>query len=129
MLFTWNTRNLCIVFRQWHIRSTAGLVFSLLAVVALGVGYEALREGIRRYELSVTKRAETAPRKPPPPPSSCPRFSFRGFGDSVAARYPVRVSGARSHTGFGLFCLVSFCFGDAASAHTYTTYMHANSHR
>jgi len=64
MLFTWDTNNLCIVFRQWHIRSTAGLIFSLLAVVALGAGYEALREGIRRYERSVDKRAETAPRDP-----------------------------------------------------------------
>ncbi len=64
MLFTWNTKNLCIVFRQWHIQSTAGLIFSLLAVVALAAGYEALRDGIRRYEQWVNSRAETAPRKP-----------------------------------------------------------------
>ncbi|PTB81441.1 Ctr copper transporter [Trichoderma longibrachiatum ATCC 18648] len=43
MLFTWDTTNLCIVFRQWHVRSTASLIFSLLAVVLLGIGYEALR--------------------------------------------------------------------------------------
>ncbi|OIW35117.1 Ctr-domain-containing protein [Coniochaeta ligniaria NRRL 30616] len=42
MLFTWNTENLCIVFKWWHIRSTLGL-------------------GIRRYETWVNKRAETAP--------------------------------------------------------------------
>ncbi|KAH8910907.1 Ctr-domain-containing protein [Coniochaeta sp. PMI_546] len=63
MLFTWNTENLCIVFRWWHIRSTFGLVASLLAVVALVAGYEALREGIRRYETWANKRAETAPRQ------------------------------------------------------------------
>lgn len=63
MLFTWNTKNLCIVFRQWHVTSTASLIVSLLLVVAIGVGYEALREGIRRYEVSVNKRADTAPRK------------------------------------------------------------------
>lgn len=67
MLFTWNTENLCIVFRWWHIRSTFGLVASLLAVVALVAGYEALREGIRRYETWANKRAETAPRKFAPP--------------------------------------------------------------
>ncbi|KAB5580671.1 Ctr copper transporter family-domain-containing protein [Coniochaeta sp. 2T2.1] len=61
MLFTWNTENLCIVFKWWHIRSTFGLVASLVAVVALVAGYEALREGIRQYESWVNKRAETAP--------------------------------------------------------------------
>jgi len=63
MLFTWDTRNLCIVFRQWHITGTGSLIFSLLAIVAIGVGYEALREGIRRFEVLTAKRAETAPRK------------------------------------------------------------------
>ncbi|KAI1429903.1 Ctr copper transporter family-domain-containing protein [Xylaria sp. FL1777] len=51
MLFTWDTTNLCIVFRQWHVRGTASLVFSLLAIVAICAGYEALREGTRKYEL------------------------------------------------------------------------------
>ncbi|CAK7266562.1 copper transpport protein [Sporothrix epigloea] len=57
MLFTWDTRNLCIVFRWWHIRSTPGLILSLLAVVIFGAGYEALREGIRRYEAQSSLRA------------------------------------------------------------------------
>ncbi|CAK7240932.1 MAG: copper transpport protein [Sporothrix thermara] len=63
MLFTWDTRNLCIVFRWWHVRSTPGLFLSLLAVIALGVGYEALREGIRRYEVQLAKQAESVPRQ------------------------------------------------------------------
>ncbi|CAK7274185.1 copper transpport protein [Sporothrix epigloea] len=61
MLFTWDTRNLCVVFRWWHIRSTPGLFLSLLAVVIFGAGYEALREGIRRYEAQSSSRA--APRQ------------------------------------------------------------------
>lgn len=65
MLFTWNTDNLCIVFRQWRIDSTFTLVVSLLAIVALAAGYEALREGIRQYEAWTNKRVETAPRKFP----------------------------------------------------------------
>lgn len=73
MLFTWNTENLCIVFRWWHIRSTFGLVASLLAVIALVAGYEALREGIRRYEAWANKRAETVPRKSNGP--SLPQYS------------------------------------------------------
>lgn len=63
MLFTFSTTDLCIVFRQWHITSTLSLVVSLAAVVALAAGYEALREGVRRYENAAAKRASTAPRQ------------------------------------------------------------------
>jgi len=63
MLFTWNTENLCIVFRQWRVDSTFSLFLSLAAIVALGAGYEALREGIRQYEAWTSKRVDTAPRQ------------------------------------------------------------------
>jgi len=61
MLFTWSTDNLCIIFKWWHIRSTTGLVFSLLGVVALTALYEAIRSGSRRYEQSVAKRSAESP--------------------------------------------------------------------
>ncbi|KJZ73655.1 hypothetical protein HIM_06988 [Hirsutella minnesotensis 3608] len=61
MLFTWDTTNLCIVFRQWHIRSTASLIFSLLAVVVLAMLYEALRAVSRRYEASQSRRIAALP--------------------------------------------------------------------
>jgi solute carrier family 31 (copper transporter), member 1 len=51
MLFTWSTKDLCIVFRSWHISGTGSLIFSLLAIVLLTAGYEAVREASRRYEL------------------------------------------------------------------------------
>ncbi|KAM7205799.1 TCU-2, variant [Naviculisporaceae sp. PSN 640] len=63
MLFTWDTKDLCIVYRWWHVDSTLSLVISLLAIVAFVAGYEALREGIRRFEISSNKRAETVPRQ------------------------------------------------------------------
>ncbi|OPB42938.1 Ctr copper transporter [Trichoderma guizhouense] len=63
MLFTWDTTNLCIVFRQWHIRSNLSLVLSLLAVVLIGIGYEYLRSVSRRYEASLAARLETVPRQ------------------------------------------------------------------
>ena len=50
MLFTWSTKDLCIVFHGWHITNTASLVFSVLAIVALTAGYEAVREISRRYD-------------------------------------------------------------------------------
>ncbi|KAK8049799.1 Ctr copper transporter, partial [Apiospora phragmitis] len=62
MLFTWDTTNLCIVFRQWHVRGPVSLLFSLLGVVLICAGYEALRELIRRYGASAAKMAEGLPR-------------------------------------------------------------------
>lgn len=66
MLFTWDTNNLCIVFKQWHIRSTPGLLFSLIAVVLIGMGYEALRAGTRRYEVIMARRLDSTPSESPP---------------------------------------------------------------
>ncbi|KAG5989284.1 hypothetical protein E4U54_004378 [Claviceps lovelessii] len=63
MLFTWDTNNLCIVFRQWHVRSTPGLIASLLAVVFLAMGYEALRALSRKYEHAVNRRIVAMPRQ------------------------------------------------------------------
>jgi hypothetical protein len=64
MLFTWNTENLCIIFRWWHIRSLTSLLVSLAAIVLLTTGYEALREITRRYEKWVEKKADSVPSKP-----------------------------------------------------------------
>ncbi|KAG6021102.1 hypothetical protein E4U19_005566 [Claviceps sp. Clav32 group G5] len=61
MLFTWDTKNLCIVFRQWHVRSTPGLIASLIAIVLLAMGYEALRALSRKYENAVNRRISAMP--------------------------------------------------------------------
>jgi hypothetical protein len=63
MLFTWDTDNLCIIFRWWHIQGPISLVFSLLGVVAVTALYEALRAASRRYEVFVAKQTEEVPRK------------------------------------------------------------------
>ena len=55
MLFTWSTKNLCIVFEGWRVTGNLSLIFSLLAIVALSAGYEAVRELSRRYEADVAK--------------------------------------------------------------------------
>ena len=73
MLFTWDTKNLCIVFKQWHVRGTPSLIVSLLLVVLLCAGFEALRAFCSRYETRAAQRAEELPREltpvlPPPPP-------------------------------------------------------------
>lgn len=70
MLFTWDTKNLCLIFRWWHIRTTPGLFLSLLAVVAVTAGYEALRQASRRYESWVEKKQDEVPSKLPKHPVS-----------------------------------------------------------
>ncbi|KAK7519963.1 ctr copper transporter family protein [Phyllosticta citriasiana] len=56
MLFTWDTTDLCIVFRGWHVTGTLSLLLSLVAVALLCAGYEGVRDISRRYELSVAAR-------------------------------------------------------------------------
>jgi copper transporter 1 len=52
MLFTWDTTNLCVVFRWWHVRGPWSLLFTLLGVVVLGMSYEVLRHVARKYDES-----------------------------------------------------------------------------
>lgn len=58
MLFTWSTKDLCIVFRGWRITGTWSLILSLLAIVLLTAGYEAVREASRRYDLHAKSMIE-----------------------------------------------------------------------
>ncbi|KAK3072607.1 copper transpport protein [Teratosphaeriaceae sp. CCFEE 6253] len=62
MLFTWDTTNLCIVFRAWRVTGPVTLVLALLGVVALTAGYEAVREASRRYEQRLAAMVEGGPR-------------------------------------------------------------------
>lgn len=59
MLFTWNTKNLCLVFDWWHVRTSFGLVLTLLTVVALGMGYEYIRQIARIYDARCASLAGT----------------------------------------------------------------------
>ncbi|KAK9325774.1 Ctr copper transporter family-domain-containing protein [Lipomyces orientalis] len=57
MLFTWDSKDLCIVFDWWHIRSGFGFLVSLLAVLFLSLGYEY----VRAINGAVDSDAETLP--------------------------------------------------------------------
>lgn len=63
MLFTWDTNNLCIVFKSWRITSTMSLIWSLLGVMLLTAGYELVREMSRRYEAKVQREIDDMPSK------------------------------------------------------------------
>ncbi|KAJ4409070.1 copper transpport protein [Didymella pomorum] len=58
MLFTWDTTDLCIVFRSWHVSGTFSLIVALIGIILLTAGYEAVREASRRYEAHSNKALE-----------------------------------------------------------------------
>lgn len=58
MLFTWDTNNLCIVFRSWRVTGTMSLIWSLFGVMLLTAGYELVRELSRRYEAGTQKEIQ-----------------------------------------------------------------------
>lgn len=63
MLFTWDTNNLCIVFKSWRVTSTMSLIWSLVGVMLLTAGYELVRELSRRYEAKVQREIDDMPSK------------------------------------------------------------------
>lgn len=50
MLFTWDTTNLCVIFKWWHVRTSFDLFATLVAVVLMGMGYEYIKLMARRYD-------------------------------------------------------------------------------
>ncbi|KAK8114422.1 Ctr copper transporter family-domain-containing protein [Apiospora kogelbergensis] len=62
MLFTWDTTDLCILWKGWHIRGPVSLVFSLLAIVLFCASFEWFRITIREKDADGTRLAETVPR-------------------------------------------------------------------
>ncbi|KAL2198977.1 Ctr copper transporter family-domain-containing protein [Corynascus similis CBS 632.67] len=91
MLFTWDSTDLCVVFRQWHVTSHLGLAATLVAVVAICAGYEALREAVRRYEATLARRIETAPL--PRSSSPSPRYSEESATETAPFLSPSLVIG------------------------------------
>ncbi|KAI3406787.1 CTR2 [Candida oxycetoniae] len=50
MVFTWDWKNTCIVFKWWHIRTFSGFAISLIAIVVLGMGYEFIKNWFANWE-------------------------------------------------------------------------------
>ncbi|CCE64330.1 hypothetical protein TPHA_0H01220 [Tetrapisispora phaffii CBS 4417] len=51
MIFTWDYKNVCVVFKWWHIRTTLDLVLSILAIAFLCYVYEFLKQFIHKKQL------------------------------------------------------------------------------
>src|SRR3981189_425258 len=75
MLFTWDTQDLCVVFRWWHVRGPWSLFLTLLGVVALGMSYELLRNVARKFDDSTSSGVRLGT---PVSDSGDPDFDNRG---------------------------------------------------
>ncbi|KXT15056.1 hypothetical protein AC579_1496 [Pseudocercospora musae] len=86
MLFTWDTKNLCVVFEGWRVTGVWSLVYTLLAVIALTAGYEAVREASRRFEAQHARKVENLHHSSGSISATNERSSLLGLaGNSVAA--------------------------------------------
>lgn len=56
MVFTWSSKDLCIIFRQWHITGPLSFLLSLILIVLLTAGYEGVRQATRSFESAHAKR-------------------------------------------------------------------------
>ncbi|KAJ5475564.1 hypothetical protein N7539_007851 [Penicillium diatomitis] len=56
MIFTWSSKNLCIIFRQWRITGPVSFILSLILIVLLTAGYEGVRHATRKYEARHNQR-------------------------------------------------------------------------
>lgn len=81
MLFTWDPTNLCIIFKSWHVYTTSGLIWTLLAIVALTASYEGLREACRRYEARAARLDFGGEL-----PTDAPRSKLKGADEIVPRR-------------------------------------------
>ncbi|EDO14454.1 hypothetical protein Kpol_260p4 [Vanderwaltozyma polyspora DSM 70294] len=52
MIFTWNYKNTCVVFRWWHIKTVSHLILSMLAIMFLTYLYEYLKYCIYKRNLN-----------------------------------------------------------------------------
>lgn len=57
MIFTWDWKNTCIVFKWWHVRTFTDFVVTLVAIGALALGYELTKLWFSAWQ----KRALAAP--------------------------------------------------------------------
>lgn len=56
MIFTWSSKDLCIIFHQWRVTGPLSLLLSLILIVVLTAGYEGVRQVTRKYEVAHTQR-------------------------------------------------------------------------
>lgn len=50
MIFTWDWKNTCVVFKWWHIRTFQDFVMSVIGIILLTASYEFFKARIARWD-------------------------------------------------------------------------------
>lgn len=50
MLFTWDWKNTCIVFKWWHVRTFTDFVLTFITIAVLALGYELAKLWFSRWQ-------------------------------------------------------------------------------
>lgn len=80
MIFTWEWKNTCVVYEWWHVKTFAGFIGTLLAIVALSAFYEFSRTWISTWKV-----------KNSPPVGSSPLSLSRAFKVKLSILYAFQV--------------------------------------
>ncbi|GEQ67884.1 hypothetical protein JCM33374_g1550 [Metschnikowia sp. JCM 33374] len=51
MIFTWEWKNTCVVYKWWHVKTMQGFLGTLLAIVFLSMFYEFIRNWISCWKV------------------------------------------------------------------------------
>lgn len=52
MIFTWDWKNTCIIYKWWHVKTFTDFIFTCIAIVLLGMGYEFTKYWFTKWEKS-----------------------------------------------------------------------------
>lgn len=50
MIFTWDWKNTCVIFKWWHIRTKSEFFLSFIGIVLLSLGYELSKHLFQKWE-------------------------------------------------------------------------------
>lgn len=61
MLFTWEWKNTCVVYKWWHVKTFTGFLGTVLAIGVLSMGYEFTRDWISIWKIKNSTTRSTNP--------------------------------------------------------------------
>ncbi|RLV94044.1 Copper transport protein CTR2 [Spathaspora sp. JA1] len=60
MIFTWDWKNTCVIFKWWHVKTYHGFILTVIGIILLGMGYEFVRSWFSNWEKAFLARLPTA---------------------------------------------------------------------
>lgn len=60
MIFTWDWKNTCVVYKWWHVKTFTQFLFTLVAISVISAGYEFTKYRLAKWERDSTQAALTS---------------------------------------------------------------------